>query len=196
MFLSLSLSLSIVLPDDVCKLYCRVHGHNAYYLLNDKVVDGTKCGVHSFDICVNGVCRKGGCDNRLNSNLTLNECGICGGNNAQCEEISGTYNVTKPTYGYNKVIRIPKGSSGIDIRQHGYQGSSKDGTYLALVDSRTGKYLLNGDFTVSTFGKVLPYDGVSIEYSGSKAAVERVNSSKNIQLTQDLIVEVGESVND
>jgi len=36
--------------------------------LKDKVIDGTKCGKFGFHICVNGMCRRGGCDNILDSN--------------------------------------------------------------------------------------------------------------------------------
>lgn len=55
----------------MCKLYCRVKHDSSYYLLRDKVRDGTKCTVNSFDICVNGMCKPAGCDNVLDSNATL-----------------------------------------------------------------------------------------------------------------------------
>lgn len=61
------------LPEDLCKLYCKVADSSSYYLLKEKVIDGTKCDQNSFDICVNGICRKGGCDNYLDSNTTLGE---------------------------------------------------------------------------------------------------------------------------
>lgn len=42
---------------DACKLYCRASASSAFYLLKDKVVDGTKCGPDTFDMCVNGICQ-------------------------------------------------------------------------------------------------------------------------------------------
>lgn len=120
----------------MCKLYCRVKHDSTYYLLRDKVRDGTKCTVNSFDICVNGMCKPAGCDNVLDSNVTLgkvvsrltesfwgntgvvDECAICNGDNSLCEEISGTYNLS--SYGYNKVVTIPKGSSNIVIVTKGF----------------------------------------------------------------------------
>ena len=42
---------------DRCKLYCRVAKSSAYYLLKDTVVDGTKCGPDTSDICVHGHCK-------------------------------------------------------------------------------------------------------------------------------------------
>lgn len=104
---------------DLCRLFCRVKGTNEYYRLKDKVVDGTKCTINSFDICVNGKCLPGGCDNALNSTLTLDECGVCNGDNSTCQEVLGRYNTS--TRGYTRVVRIPKGSSNIVIEQLSYR---------------------------------------------------------------------------
>ena len=49
--------LFLVRIKDACKLYCRASASSAYYLLKDKVVDGTKCGPDTFDMCVNGICQ-------------------------------------------------------------------------------------------------------------------------------------------
>lgn len=46
-----------VLLKDVCKLFCRASTSSAYYQLDDKVIDGTKCWPDTTDICVNGKCR-------------------------------------------------------------------------------------------------------------------------------------------
>lgn len=117
--------------DDSCKLYCRVKSSNAYYLLKEKVLDGTKCGLNSYNICVNGLCRPGGCDNALFSNTTLDECGVCGGDNSQCVEMSGHYNFTALKSGYNRVFVFPRGSSRIIVTQNGYnKNSTNDDNYL------------------------------------------------------------------
>lgn len=136
-------------PEDLCKLYCRVAQSSTSYELKEKVTDGTKCGLYSFDICVNGICRPGGCDNKLGSNRTLgkrynkkrnivtvsfplktDECGVCGGDNSQCEEITGTYNIIKEKGRYARVVLIPKGSLNIVIKQRGYSKESNDENYL------------------------------------------------------------------
>lgn len=62
-----------VSPRDRCKLFCRVMGSSAYYLLKEKVIDGTTCGPDTFDICVNGACLPAGCDRRLHSTKALGE---------------------------------------------------------------------------------------------------------------------------
>ncbi|XP_075230362.1 ADAM metallopeptidase with thrombospondin type 1 motif A isoform X2 [Lycorma delicatula] len=172
--------------DDRCKLYCRVLHSSSYYLLKEKVVDGTVCGPDTFDICVNGVCRPAGCNHHLGSSSQFDYCGQCGGNNSSCQLVSGKYN--KTYYGYTKVLRIPAGSSNLDVRQFGYNNSSKDDNYLALIDGETGDYILNGNFIVTTFRKLMLYGGTTLEYSGSVSAVERINCSR--PLTKDLIIEI------
>ncbi|KAL1130617.1 hypothetical protein AAG570_011859 [Ranatra chinensis] len=175
-----------IVPGDRCKLYCRVAHSTAYYLLKDKVVDGTLCGPDTFDICVNGICLPAGCDHVFNSTVELDFCGVCGGNNSTCQQVIGTYDEAKS--GYSRVVVIPSGSTNLDIRQHGFTGTNNDHNYLALVDSETKNYILNGRYVVSTYHKLIFYSGTPLEYTGSNAVVERINSSR--PLTKDLIVEV------
>jgi hypothetical protein len=51
------------------------------------------------------------------------------------------------------------------------------------------EYLLNGKFVVSMFPKLIKYAGTQLDYSGSEAVAERLNSSSK-PLQKDLIVEV------
>lgn len=184
------LSLPRADENERCKLVCRVASSAAYYQLKDRVVDGTPCAPDRYDICVNGACERAGCDHKLGSDSRLDTCGVCGGDDSSCVKVSGSHNSTQPQSGYTKVLRIPAGSSNLDIRQRGYNGSSKDDNYLALVDSVTGEYILNGNYVLSTFNKVVVYGGTAIEYSGSDAPVERINSSR--PLNKDVTVEVNE----
>lgn len=139
----------------------------------------------------------------------LDECGICGGDNSQCEEIYGTYNISREKGLYSKVVRIPKGSSNIQIRQTGSPSTNNDENYLgsyytllclvavviyyfstALVDGETGEYILNGKHVVSTFAKDVFFGGLTIKYSGSEDIVETLTTVRNHKLTKDLILEV------
>lgn len=116
-----------MLPEDRCKLYCQV-ASNQYYMLRDKVIDGTPCGPETFHVCVNGHCKVAGCDHMLNSRAELDTCGVCRGDNSSCLKITGSYNSSE--YGYTKITEIPAGSSYIDVRQHGWMGSHNDSNYL------------------------------------------------------------------
>ncbi|KAL0100426.1 hypothetical protein PUN28_019638 [Cardiocondyla obscurior] len=173
-----------ILPQDRCKLYCQVES-NQYYMLREKVIDGTPCGPDTFHICVNGQCKPAGCDHVLNSTVELDTCGVCKGDNATCQRIAGAYNSS--VYGYTRVTKIPAGSSYIDIKQHGWLGSHNDSNYLALRIGEHGEYILNGNFMVM-HRKVIVHPGITIEYSGPESVVERLNSSRPIAI--DLILEV------
>ncbi|XP_020280121.1 A disintegrin and metalloproteinase with thrombospondin motifs 9 isoform X3 [Pseudomyrmex gracilis] len=173
-----------ILPQDRCKLYCQVES-NQYYMLRDKVIDGTPCGPDTFHMCVNGQCKPAGCDHVLNSTAELDTCGVCRGNNSTCQRITGSYNAS--VYGYTRVAKIPAGSSYIDIKQHGWLGSHNDSNYLALRLGEDGEYILNGNFMVM-HRKVIVHPSVTIEYSGPESVVERLNSSRPIAI--DLILEV------
>ncbi|XP_077545938.1 ADAM metallopeptidase with thrombospondin type 1 motif A isoform X1 [Haemaphysalis longicornis] len=167
---------------DSCKLYCRLVGQSAYYVLKEKVIDGTACNPESYDVCINGICKPAGCDHQLNSTATTDMCGVCGGDNATCRTITGHFN--RAEFGYNFVTVIPAGASYVDIHQFGFE---KDDNYLALK-SAEDEYLLNGNFTVSMFRKTLRYGGTVIEYSGSNASVERINATKPLGKELHLMV--------
>ena len=69
---SLRLYLSVG-EEDKCKLYCRVEYSSAYFLLASQVIDGTPCGIDTFDKCVGGQCVPAGCDHVLGSSSMLGE---------------------------------------------------------------------------------------------------------------------------
>ncbi|ERL92127.1 hypothetical protein D910_09447 [Dendroctonus ponderosae] len=197
--------------EDYCRLYCKPHHSAAYYALKDKVLDGTKCGKSGFDICVNGMCRPGGCDNYLDSKSQFDECGVCGGDNSQCREVAGTYNNTADQVSYNMVVRIPKGSSNVKVTQHSYGidenflgkfavfdeedlfsflNFNGDAVSLALRDGETGQYILNGNQMLMTQEVEVEYGPMIIKYSGSNAKTEWISTLKTKKLHKDLVVEV------
>lgn len=70
--------------------------------------------------------------------VVLDECGICGGDNSKCQEVTGNYNISRT--GYHMVLRIPKGSSNIDVRQNAnndtnYLGKVNEGFNEGFIDS-------------------------------------------------------------
>ncbi|KAK3580782.1 hypothetical protein CHS0354_023088, partial [Potamilus streckersoni] len=77
-----------------CELLCKAKGLPSHQKLRGKVADGTPCGQKPFSVCVNGHCRHTGCDGQLGSNMTLDNCGVCGGDGTSCSLIdhSGIFN--------------------------------------------------------------------------------------------------------
>uniref|UniRef100_T1DG09 Putative disintegrin and metalloproteinase with thrombospondin motifs n=1 Tax=Cupiennius salei TaxID=6928 RepID=T1DG09_CUPSA len=172
-------------PHEKCKLYCKVPGSASYYILKEKVIDGTPCELGGFDICVNGNCEPAGCDHILHSRKALDRCGVCGGNNNTCKEIQGHFN-KKVDYGYHNILLIPTGASNLMIMQNSLDGNVDD-NYIALKDPDE-TYLLNGEFMVTMFPKKFQYHGITIDYSGSNTVTEYVNSSQ--ALPKDLFLQV------
>lgn len=102
------------------------------------MIDGTPCNQNTFDKCINGICRPAGCDNKINSKLKLNKCGVCSSNNDICTLYSQTYsakqirkfNKYKKHTNYYYVTNIPKGATNVEIIQFGYRG---DGNYFGEI---------------------------------------------------------------
>lgn len=56
------------------------------------------------------------------------------------------------------------------------------------MDPDNREYILNGNFVVSMFKKVMQYGGVLLSYTGSDSVTERVNCSKQLQKDLELYV--------
>ncbi len=59
---------------------------------------------------------------------------------------------------------------------------------VVALRKTSGKFILNGDFIVSVYRKVIQISGVRIEYSGSDNVVERINCTKMIHADIELLV--------
>ena len=169
-----------IFAQDSCKLYCRAEQTGGYYLLKDKVIDGTNCLENNK--CINGLCVEAGCDNVIYSKRELDSCGVCAGDNSTCSLVEGAFNQRKVKYGYNFVVKIPANAINIVIRQ--LNGTIDDDNSLALRTSN-GSYLINGDAVISTYERVVWYEGVKIEYTGTGVSKE----SEVIESTNDSSVE-------
>nr|XP_027213630.1 A disintegrin and metalloproteinase with thrombospondin motifs 9-like isoform X2 [Penaeus vannamei] len=167
--------------EDSCKLFCQVYNNSrTYFQLREKVEDGTPCGPDTYDICVNGECRVAGCDYVLNSTAKADSCGVCNGDNSTCKVTSGSI-VKSRSYGYTDIVVVPEGAAMVDVTQGSSDEQAADDNYLALMDVETGEYLLNGHWIVTPFQKLVEFGGTLIEYTGSNAGTERINSTKPLQ---------------
>uniref|UniRef100_A0AAV2J7U3 Peptidase M12B domain-containing protein n=1 Tax=Knipowitschia caucasica TaxID=637954 RepID=A0AAV2J7U3_KNICA len=174
-----------VSANDRCKLICRANGTGYFYVLAQKVVDGTPCSPDTTGVCVQGKCIKAGCDERIGSTKKFDKCGVCGGDNKGCKKVSGLF--TKPMHGYNFVVMLPAGAANIDIRQRGYKGMTGDDNYLAIKSSN-GQYLLNGNYVVSSGERDIIIKNSLMRYSGTSGSSETLQAVK--PLGEALTVEV------
>uniref|UniRef100_A0AAG5CYG4 Peptidase M12B domain-containing protein n=1 Tax=Anopheles atroparvus TaxID=41427 RepID=A0AAG5CYG4_ANOAO len=182
--------------EEQCKLYCRVQ--NLYFKLRDKVIDGTPCTFpeDSFDMCINGQCRKAGCDYVLDSDSKLDQCGVCNGDNSTCRMVRGQLPLGKskhykPSYDKDenlarkKEFNIPEGATNLNIVHDGYM---KDAIYLSLT---SGNEIIFNDpkhLTPQTSKQRL-FAGVRLEYT-TVGNQERITSTFGRPLREKLTVKV------
>ncbi|XP_043530208.1 thrombospondin type-1 domain-containing protein 4 [Chiloscyllium plagiosum] len=129
-----------------CELNCRAIGYKFYVRHAAQVIDGTPCESGSLNICVNGECKKVGCDEVLGSNKVMDKCGVCGGDNTTCKVISGIFKQTIMSVGYHKILEIPEGATRINVTE-----TMKSRNYLALR-SHFGHPIINGNWAIDRPG--------------------------------------------
>lgn len=180
--------------NDVCKLFCQKKDQPAsFQQKSSQVIDGTSCKRQGDDICVQGQCKRAGCDHRLGSDTVRDNCYICGGDNSTCSLHQGHYNQQK--WGYSEVVSIPVDATKFVITQRSHNGVPGDDNFLALRVPN-GRYFLNGDFVVSTSLRQIKMAGVVITYSGSDQIVESITSDGKFNETVQVeILSVGKSIN-
>ncbi|XP_065714400.2 ADAMTS-like protein 5 isoform X6 [Patagioenas fasciata] len=102
---------------NVCDLNCLAVGHNFYYSFG-RVLDGTRCGPGSLDLCVSGRCLSVGCDGILGSGARPDACGQCGGGHDSCLFVHRLFQGAEPSsgyFGYMNVTKIPAGATHIKV---------------------------------------------------------------------------------
>ncbi|XP_012557771.2 A disintegrin and metalloproteinase with thrombospondin motifs 7 isoform X1 [Hydra vulgaris] len=110
-----------------CSLFCRNINipNNDSIMFQVKVLDGTPCHQDFFDfmrytdyneemngICVEGQCKKLGCDKQLDSEIHMDSCGVCGGIGDSCRVFEGEFNQPFGR-GYVDVANIPQGAMNL-----------------------------------------------------------------------------------
>ncbi|KAK1345385.1 LOW QUALITY PROTEIN: hypothetical protein QTO34_014096 [Cnephaeus nilssonii] len=135
-------------PARPCELFCRpIDGQFSEKML-DAVIDGTPCfeGGSSRNVCINGICKKVGCDYEIDSNATEDRCGVCLGDGSACQTVRKMYR-QKEGSGYVDIGLIPKGAR--DIRVMEVKGA---GNFLAIRSEDPEKYYLNGGYIIQWKG--------------------------------------------
>uniref|UniRef100_A0A3P8SCA0 Papilin, proteoglycan like sulfated glycoprotein n=1 Tax=Amphiprion percula TaxID=161767 RepID=A0A3P8SCA0_AMPPE len=141
--------------ENPCELNCMPRGENFYYRHRSAVVDGTPCHPGRRDICVDGVCKRLGCDNMLDSPQQEDPCLQCGGNGQSCYQVKNSFNVRDLTT-YNQMFIIPVGATTISIRE-------TVATRNYLIKNLRGEYYLNGHWVIE-FSRSTPIAGTVLYY--------------------------------
>nr|XP_046269363.1 papilin [Scatophagus argus]XP_046269364.1 papilin [Scatophagus argus]XP_046269366.1 papilin [Scatophagus argus]XP_046269367.1 papilin [Scatophagus argus]XP_046269368.1 papilin [Scatophagus argus] len=143
--------------ENPCELNCMPRGENFFYRHRSTVVDGTPCHPGRRDVCVDGVCKRLGCDNMLESPQQEDPCLQCGGNGRSCYRVKNSFSVRDLPTGYNQMFIIPVGATTISIRE-----SVATRNYLAIKNLR-GEYYLNGHWVIE-FSRATPIAGTMLYY--------------------------------
>ncbi|GAB1862860.1 THSD4 protein [Camponotus japonicus] len=145
-----------------CALNCRAVGERFYATLEPAVMDGTPCDAPNLRgrgsngiltersgerwLCVAGQCKPVGCDGVVGSGVTMDACGVCGGQGKECRLFEGIFMEPNLPKGHQQVTTIPKGAMSLNISELRFSSN-----FLALKDSN-GSYILNGPRSYSPSG--------------------------------------------
>ncbi|KAL1258408.1 hypothetical protein QQF64_011652 [Cirrhinus molitorella] len=143
--------------ENPCELNCIPRGENFYYRHKSAVVDGTPCHPGGKDICVDGLCKRLGCDNMLESLQEEDPCLQCGGNGQSCSLVKTNFTMRNLPKGYNQMFIIPVGATTLRIKE-----SVPTRNYLAIKNLR-GEYYLNGHWVID-FSRATPIAGTVLYY--------------------------------
>ncbi|KAL8558849.1 hypothetical protein ACOMHN_031778 [Nucella lapillus] len=124
-----------------CKQTCISSQTKEVVTIDVEVSDGTPCDYDNpSNICFLGKCLTVGCDGVQNSSKNFDSCGVCGGDNSQCKNVSGLFQrVPAAVEEYEPVVFLPKGARNVQIVK---KGRTKH--FIALKQADYGTYPLNG----------------------------------------------------
>ncbi|XP_013791189.2 A disintegrin and metalloproteinase with thrombospondin motifs 18-like, partial [Limulus polyphemus] len=130
-----------------CKIYCTPQKADISLVLSTKLSDGVSCKPGFSAVCVDGECKKVGCDGIIDSMVQPDVCGICDGDNSTCRLIAGQLKIQRNISGYYTIAQIPKHARSIKISE-----VNESPSYLALRNL-IGHYYITGHWTIDWPGR-------------------------------------------
>ncbi|XP_061591760.1 A disintegrin and metalloproteinase with thrombospondin motifs 17 isoform X1 [Cololabis saira] len=150
-----SVLAAIINDEKPCVLFCSPVGRDVPVLMADKVMDGTPCGPYESDLCVNGKCKKIGCDGIIGSSAREDLCGVCNGQGRSCQVVRGDFSHVKGM-GYVEAVVIPAGAWRIKVMEN-----KPSQSFLALKDS--SRRSINSDWKIELPGE-FELAGTTVRY--------------------------------
>ncbi|XP_072285923.1 A disintegrin and metalloproteinase with thrombospondin motifs 13 isoform X2 [Pyxicephalus adspersus] len=132
--------------NELCQYMCQAQGMNFMVRRGESFTDGTRCEQSTeengmFNLCIAGQCKVFGCDGEMESGMTSDHCGVCGGDNSTCSKVSGSF--TEGRAGeYITFLTIPAGAMTLRVTNQ-----KPLFTHLALKEN--SEYIVAGKWSIS-----------------------------------------------
>ncbi|XP_013106466.2 A disintegrin and metalloproteinase with thrombospondin motifs 6 isoform X1 [Stomoxys calcitrans] len=157
-----------------CKLYCNDEDDTIIANWGDVVLDGTPCTLGTNNMCIDGICRKVGCDWIVDSDEQEDRCGVCGGEGLECKTVKYVYNDTlKVSEGYVEIVVLPAKARHIIIKELGNSPH-----FLGVAKSNSSQFYLNGDSLISMPGE--------FAIAGAESFYDRIDDQEIIKIPQPI----------
>ncbi|XP_067642370.1 A disintegrin and metalloproteinase with thrombospondin motifs 12 isoform X2 [Eurosta solidaginis] len=157
-----------------CKLMCTDIDDTIIANWGETVEDGTPCRVGSKDMCIDGICKKVGCDWIVESEMQEDDCGVCGGNNDQCKSVKEIIEENvNATDGYIELVTIPAKARHILIKE-----LNNSPNFLGISKQNSTQYYLNGDGLISMPGE--------FNIAGTESLYDRQNERESIKIPRPI----------
>ncbi|KAH8418940.1 hypothetical protein KR222_005738, partial [Zaprionus bogoriensis] len=167
--------LPIFDKNNPCRLFCSDVDDTIIANWGETVLDGTPCTLGTNNMCIDGICKKVGCDWIVDSDMQDDRCGICGGPGDQCKPIKEVYseafNVSDGVY--VEIVSIPARARHILIKE-----LANSPHFLAIGQAQGDKFHLNGDSLISMPGE--------FEIAGAESLYDRLDEQETIKIPQPI----------
>ncbi|XP_030569092.1 A disintegrin and metalloproteinase with thrombospondin motifs 7 [Drosophila novamexicana] len=158
-----------------CRLFCSDVDDTIIANWGETVLDGTPCTLGTNNMCIDGICKKVGCDWIVDSDMQDDRCGVCGGAGDQCKPIKEIYsepfNVSDGVY--VQIVNIPARARRILIKE-----LANSPHFLAIGRAQGEKFYLNGDSLISMPGE--------LEIAGAESLYDRLDERETIKIPQPI----------
>ncbi|XP_057314648.1 A disintegrin and metalloproteinase with thrombospondin motifs 18-like [Hydractinia symbiolongicarpus] len=159
-----------------CVISCRSRNAQSFKM-GIKVKDGTKCySNRSSDMCIQGVCKKFGCDNKFGSTLTFDNCMVCGGDGSSCIRRTAKSELT-PAKDYEIFLKLSKDSTFINITE-----TSHKPHYIGLR-----KMFHNSIYLSTKYEDYFVIDGVSFHFQKVSNGFQHISCQGPLQKDIDVV---------
>ncbi|KAH8363804.1 hypothetical protein KR200_009514 [Drosophila serrata] len=161
--------------DNPCRLFCTDVDDTIIANWGSTVLDGTPCTLGTNNMCIDGICKKVGCDWIVDSEMQDDRCGVCGGSGDQCQPVRDVFldPFAAKDGAYVEIVTIPARARHILIRE---QANSPH--FLAVGRAHSDRFYLNGDSLISMPGE--------FEIAGAESLYDRVDEQETITIPQPI----------